>query len=325
MNAASAALMISEHPVPDAGRRRADRQGRGQLRRQPDRGAAAHGRPRPRGRGHRRGHPDGRGRRQRDHRGRDARRARHRARRDQEALRRAARAGRQGAAARSSRSPRPSVDEDLYRQIEQSHGAQLDQATSVQDKLERQDATKAVEEEVLEQYSGEPSAETYAEFRARAQLAFDKLEKNMIRQRIAVHKKRPDGRSEQEIRADLDRGRHPAAHARLRAVHARADAGAVGGRARHDARGDAPGQPRARDVQALLPPLQLPAVLGGRGRLHARPEAPRHRPRRARRARAGPDDPVAGGVPRTRSASCRTSSSPTARRRWPRCAAPRCR
>ena len=88
-----------------------------------------------------------------------------------------------------------------------------------------------------------------------------------------------------------------AAHARLGAVHPRPDAGPLRRRARHHARGDAPRQPRARDVQALLPPLQLPAVLGGRGRLHARPQAPRHRPRRARRARAGPDDPVAGGVP----------------------------
>ncbi len=168
----------------------------------------------------------------------------------------------------------PQVDQDLYAQIEQSHGAKLDEATSVQDKLARQDATKAVEAEVLEHYSGDPAAETYAEYRSRAQLAFDKLEKNMIRQRIAVHKKRPDGRSETEIRPDRDRGRPPAAHARLRAVHPRPDAGPLRRRPRHDARGDAPGQPRARDVQALLPPLQLPAVLGGRGRLHARPEAP---------------------------------------------------
>src|ERR671921_18174 len=94
----------------------------------------------------------------------------------------------------------PTVDEDLYRQIEQSHGAKLDQATSVQDKLERQDATKAVEEEVLAQYSGDPGSDAYAEYRGKAQLAFDKLEKNLIRQRIAVHKKRPDGRSEAEIR-----------------------------------------------------------------------------------------------------------------------------
>src|SRR5215212_8630547 len=94
----------------------------------------------------------------------------------------------------------PVVDEGLYAEIQQSHGEKLDQATSVQDKLERQNATKAVEEEVLAQYSGDPAAETYPEYRARAQLAFDKLEKNLIRQRIAVHKKRPDGRSEAEIR-----------------------------------------------------------------------------------------------------------------------------
>jgi polyribonucleotide nucleotidyltransferase len=107
----------------------------------------------------------------------------------------------------------PTVDEDLYRQIEQSHGAQVDQATSVQDKIERQNATKAVEEEVLAHYSGDPASETYAEYRSRAQLAFDKLEKNLIRQRIAIHKKRPDGRSEQEIRPiETEVGLLPRAH-----------------------------------------------------------------------------------------------------------------
>src|ERR671932_641183 len=94
----------------------------------------------------------------------------------------------------------PQVDEDLVRQIAESHGAALDQATSVEDKLERQDATKAVEEAVLEQYSGDPEAETYPEYRQRAQLAFDRLEKTIIRERIARHKRRPDGRAEREIR-----------------------------------------------------------------------------------------------------------------------------
>jgi polyribonucleotide nucleotidyltransferase len=94
----------------------------------------------------------------------------------------------------------PVIDEDLVRQIQESHGAQLDAATQVEDKLERQDATKAVEEAVLEQYSGDPEADTYAEFRQKAQLAFDKLEKSIIRERIAIHKKRPDGRGEREIR-----------------------------------------------------------------------------------------------------------------------------
>ena len=94
----------------------------------------------------------------------------------------------------------PVIDEELVRQIGESHGAALDAATQVEDKLDRQAATKAVEEAVLEQYSGDPDADTYAEYRQRAQLAFDKIEKSIIRQRIAVHKKRPDGRGEREIR-----------------------------------------------------------------------------------------------------------------------------
>jgi polyribonucleotide nucleotidyltransferase len=94
----------------------------------------------------------------------------------------------------------PEVDAELYEQIKASHGAALDAATQVEDKLERQDASKAVEEQVLTQYSGDPESETYAEYRGKAQLAFDKLEKSLIRERIAVHKKRPDGRSAEEIR-----------------------------------------------------------------------------------------------------------------------------
>jgi polyribonucleotide nucleotidyltransferase len=94
----------------------------------------------------------------------------------------------------------PQVDPALYEEIKASHGEALDRATQIEDKLERQAATKAVEEEVLEKYSGDPEADTYAEFRQRAQLAFDKLEKTIIRERIAVHKRRPDGRGTEEIR-----------------------------------------------------------------------------------------------------------------------------
>jgi polyribonucleotide nucleotidyltransferase len=94
----------------------------------------------------------------------------------------------------------PQVDEDLVRQIRESHGERLDAATQVPDKLERQEATRAVEAEVLERYSGDPEADTYAEYRQKAQLSFDRLEKEIIRRRIAVDKKRPDGRGEREIR-----------------------------------------------------------------------------------------------------------------------------
>ncbi len=107
----------------------------------------------------------------------------------------------------------PEVSSELYEQIKASHGAALDAATQVEEKLERQDACKAVEEQVLTQYSGDPEAETYAEYRANAQRAFDKLEKTLIRERIAVQKKRPDGRTSDEIRPiSIEVGVSPRAH-----------------------------------------------------------------------------------------------------------------
>jgi polyribonucleotide nucleotidyltransferase len=107
----------------------------------------------------------------------------------------------------------PQIDEDLLRQIRESHGGALDQATSVFDKLERQEATKRVEEEVLATYSGDPEAEPYAEYRQKAQLAFDRLEKTIIRERIAVQKKRPDGRAADEIRPiSIEIGTAPRTH-----------------------------------------------------------------------------------------------------------------
>jgi polyribonucleotide nucleotidyltransferase len=101
----------------------------------------------------------------------------------------------------------PVVDEALLEQIVASHGADLDAATQVVDKLERQAATEAVQEAVLAQYappapSGaeEQELEAAKEREAAVRLAFDHLEKKLIRERIAVAKKRPDGRSAEEIR-----------------------------------------------------------------------------------------------------------------------------
>jgi polyribonucleotide nucleotidyltransferase len=100
-----------------------------------------------------------------------------------------------------------SVDEKLLDEIRSSHGSQLDAATQVEDKLERQDATKETEAAILEHYApaapeaaSEHEALAAKERRAAVQMAFDKLEKSIIRERIAVNKKRPDGRSENEIR-----------------------------------------------------------------------------------------------------------------------------
>ncbi|MDQ6744698.1 MAG: polyribonucleotide nucleotidyltransferase [Actinomycetota bacterium] len=107
----------------------------------------------------------------------------------------------------------PQVEPELLEQIKGSHGEALSAATQVEDKLERQDATKAVEEAILTQYAGNPEAETFAEHRGNAQRAFDKLEKSLIRERIAVDKKRPDGRSSEEIRPiSIEVGVSPRTH-----------------------------------------------------------------------------------------------------------------
>ncbi|MFL5837977.1 MAG: polyribonucleotide nucleotidyltransferase, partial [Solirubrobacteraceae bacterium] len=110
----------------------------------------------------------------------------------------------------------PQVDSELYNQIKAEMGGEIDRATSVEDKLARQDATKVVEEQILERYA--PQAEQLdatanAERRAAAQLVFDRLEKETIRERIAVRKVRPDGRAADEIRPiDIQVGYAPRTH-----------------------------------------------------------------------------------------------------------------
>jgi polyribonucleotide nucleotidyltransferase len=94
----------------------------------------------------------------------------------------------------------PQVDQGLLDQIKERFGGALDEATQVEDKLARQEATAKVEEEILAAFAGEPESLEYNERKAAAQLAFDKLEKDIIRRRIAVDKKRPDGRGADEIR-----------------------------------------------------------------------------------------------------------------------------
>ena len=93
------------------------------------------------------------------------------------------------------------------RQIKASHGAALDAATQVVEKLERQNAIEAVGEAILEQYgspapegAGEEQVKAASQRRAAAKQIFDHLEKTIIRGRIAVDKKRPDGRAADEIR-----------------------------------------------------------------------------------------------------------------------------
>jgi polyribonucleotide nucleotidyltransferase len=95
----------------------------------------------------------------------------------------------------------PSIDESLLEKIRADFGTKIDEATSIKEKLERQDAANAVKDEVVEALApagddGEPDEARRAEVKA----AFSAVEKDIIRKRIAVDKKRPDGRAQDEIR-----------------------------------------------------------------------------------------------------------------------------
>jgi polyribonucleotide nucleotidyltransferase len=95
----------------------------------------------------------------------------------------------------------PKLDEALVEEIGRSHGSALDGATQVPEKLARQDAADAVEEQVVEAYAAAPEGESPDPERVAAvRAAFSALEKDTIRRRIAVDKKRPDGRAQDEIR-----------------------------------------------------------------------------------------------------------------------------
>jgi polyribonucleotide nucleotidyltransferase len=95
----------------------------------------------------------------------------------------------------------PEIDKNLIEEIRASHGQKLDEATSIEGKLDRQEAAAAVEQEVLDKYAAAEDGEGHDPDRAPAvSAAFDALEKEIIRKRIAVDKKRPDGRAQDEIR-----------------------------------------------------------------------------------------------------------------------------
>src|SRR5690349_13329199 len=77
----------------------------------------------------------------------------------------------------------PSADlpSDLVEQMTAEFGEAVDKATGIHDKLERQEATEAVEAQAVEKFAGSPDDEDYAEKRANAAKAFAKLEKSTVR------------------------------------------------------------------------------------------------------------------------------------------------
>src|SRR5665647_1863721 len=93
--------------------------------------------------------------------------------------------------------PQWTVDEGIFAEVRNQYGAALDVATQAVDKKERQDATSEVKKAAVEALLNEDSA---AERVTHVKRALAKIEKDLVRDRIAVQKRRPDGRGTDEVR-----------------------------------------------------------------------------------------------------------------------------
>jgi len=95
----------------------------------------------------------------------------------------------------------PQIDEGLIGDIRSSHGQALVDAIATEGKLERYEAIDKVKDEVVAKYAPESAdGETDEKRVAEVKAAFGSIEKDTIRKAIAVDKKRPDGRAQDEIR-----------------------------------------------------------------------------------------------------------------------------
>ncbi len=94
--------------------------------------------------------------------------------------------------------PEFSVDAGVFAEVQAKYGAEMDRVTQLVDKKERQDGTSALRAEGVEALAGGDDVD--AERLVQVRRAFAKLEKDIIRRRIAVEKRRPDGRGTEDIR-----------------------------------------------------------------------------------------------------------------------------
>jgi polyribonucleotide nucleotidyltransferase len=94
----------------------------------------------------------------------------------------------------------PKLDEGLLSDIRSSHGQALVDAIATEGKLERYEAIDKVKDEVVAKYAPESDGESDEKQVAEVKAAFGSIEKDTIRKAIAVDKKRPDGRAQDEIR-----------------------------------------------------------------------------------------------------------------------------
>jgi polyribonucleotide nucleotidyltransferase len=95
----------------------------------------------------------------------------------------------------------PQIDEGLLSDIRSSHGQALVDAIATEGKLERYEAIDEVKDAVVAKYAPESGdSDADSERKSEVKTAFASIEKDTIRKAIAVDKKRPDGRAQDEIR-----------------------------------------------------------------------------------------------------------------------------
>jgi polyribonucleotide nucleotidyltransferase len=93
------------------------------------------------------------------------------------------------------------IDAGLLSDIRASHGQALVDAIATEGKLERYEAIDKVKAEVVAKYAPDGGDEDAVSARkSEVGAAFDSIEKDTIRKAIAIDKKRPDGRAQDEIR-----------------------------------------------------------------------------------------------------------------------------
>jgi polyribonucleotide nucleotidyltransferase len=90
-----------------------------------------------------------------------------------------------------------SIDDAILEEVRAGYGAQLDAATQITEKRERQDAVADVNRAAVDALLDEGSS---PERGAQIRRALSQIERDLIRDRIAVQKRRPDGRGTDEIR-----------------------------------------------------------------------------------------------------------------------------
>jgi len=92
------------------------------------------------------------------------------------------------------------VDRGLYDEIVRSFGADVDRVTAIEEKKARQEATVELRQQIVERLTAGVDELELHDRTTQVKRAFAQLEKDVIRRRIAVEKRRPDGRGSDEIR-----------------------------------------------------------------------------------------------------------------------------